>query len=233
MDVAQVPELRSVMAAKPPKELTPRPWLESRLVAIAKPKIELARALGLSNSRVHELISGARKLKLSEVDRIAAFLEWSREELLRLETGAAPRSEIVSPMQNVEIDYGKTFDLPLFGADELAGGLFSMSVRPVNTIDRSPALKGNKAAYAVYCAEDSLAPRYERGQTLVIDPTRPVAPGNDVLFVSKDGNARCIRRLVAITPTEWRVQQLTPPRIHKLPKADFPTAHKIFGSRTL
>jgi phage repressor protein C with HTH and peptisase S24 domain len=136
-------------------------------------------------------------------------------------------------VENVEIDYGRTFDLPLYGADDLGGGVFAMSEKPVNSIDRSPALKGNKAAYAVYCAEDSLAPRYERGQTLAIDPTRPVAPGNDVLFVSRDGKSRCIRRLVAVLPSEWRVQQLTPPRTYKMAKAEYPTAHKIFGSRTL
>ncbi len=233
IDSRGVAALRRVMAKKPPKTLTPRPWLEDRLQEVGKHKIDLARHLGLNNARVHEMISGARRLKLSEVDRVAAFLDWSREELIRLETGTAPTAAVVSPMKNVEIDYGQTFDLPLYGADDLGGGLFAMSAKPVNAIDRSPTLKGNKAAYAVYCAEDSLAPRYERGQTLVIDPTRPVAPGNDVLFVSKDGKARCIRRLVAVTPTDWRVQQLTPPRTYKIPKADYPTAHKIFGSRTL
>lgn len=221
------------MPKKPPKILTPRPWLESRLAEVQKTKIDLARLLGVNNSRVHEMISGERRIKLSEVDRIAAFLEWTREELIRHETDISPEFGEIAPMEGVELDYGQTYDLPLHGADDLGGGVFSMSTKPVGKIDRSPALKGNKAAYAVYCAEDSLAPRFERGQTLVIDPTRPVAPGNDVLFVSKDGKTRCIRRLVAVLPAEWRVQQLTPPRTYKIAKADYPTAHKIFGSRTL
>lgn len=211
----------------------PRPWLEQRITAVGKKKIDLARHLGVNNSRVHEMISGERKIGLGEIDRIAAFLNWSREELLDHETGLPPASTAIAPMEGIEVNYGRTYDLPLYGAEDLGGGAFIMSSKPVQTIDRSPALAGNKAAYAVYCAEDSLAPRYERGQTLVIDPTRPVAPGNDVLFVSRDGKARCIRRLVAVLPDEWRVQQLTPPRTYKLAKSEYPTAHKIFGSRTL
>lgn len=233
LEAIQESALRIVMPKTPPKPPTPRPWLEQRILAVGKNKIDLARALGLNNARVHEMISGGRRIKLSEMDRIAEFLEWSREELFEHETGLSPTSSEVTPMEGVEIDYGRTFDLPLYGAEDLGGGVFAMSDKPVGTIDRSPALKGNKAAYAVYCAEDSLAPRYERGQTLVIDPTRPVAPGNDVLFVSRDGKTRCIRRLVAVLPSEWRVQQLTPPRVYKIAKAEYPTAHKIFGSRTL
>lgn len=229
LDALKTFDLRIGMA----KARAPRPWLEARISAVGKQKIDLARALGINNSRIHEMIAGGRKIKLSEVDRVAAFLEWTREELIQHETGFSPASGEVAPMEGVELDYESKFDLPLYGAGDLGGGVFSMSGKPVGSIDRSPALKGNRTAYAVYCAEDSMSNRYERGQTLVIDPSRPVAPGNDVLFVSKDGKSRCIRRLIAVLPDGWRVRQLSPERTYKLAKNEWPTAHKVFGSRTL
>lgn len=229
LDAFQESELRIGMA----KTLTPRPWLEKRLAEVNKHKIGLARFLKINNSRIHEMISGKRKINIGEVDQIARYLEWTREELLEHETGVTPTSSEIAPMEGVVLDYEHNMDLPLYGAEDLGGGLFTMSEKPVRYIERAPPLKGIKAAYAVYCAEDSQSPRYERGETVVIDPTRPVAPGNDVLFVSKDGKARCIRRLVAVLPREWKVQQLAPPRVYKLSKSEYPTAHKVFGSRTL
>lgn len=214
------------MAVKP----IPRPWIDARLKELGKTKVDLARALGVGPARINDIVNGTRRIQLGEVDPIARFLEWPGQAVIdRIAGKANPGSEVV-PL-DVGLDYNpKLRDLPVHGAVDMGAGQFTVTEEPVDYIDRSPALRGNKHAYGLYCTQDEMSPAYDRGDTFIVDPTKPIAPGSDVLFIRTDGH-RCVRRIVEITTTHYRVRQFNPPKTQTLPMAEWPVAQKIFGSR--
>lgn len=60
-----------------------REWIEKRLKALGKKKIELARQLGLPHTRVTEIIKGTRSILSKEIPGTAMLLEMSEADLLR------------------------------------------------------------------------------------------------------------------------------------------------------
>lgn len=226
VDAAQLPTYPSTMA----KKLTPRPWIDARLKDLGKSKAGLARALGVGPARINEIVSGERRIQLGEVDPLARFLEWPGQAVIERVAGKAEPGAEVVPL-DVDLDYNpKLRDLPVYGAVDMGAGHFTISDEPVDFIDRSPALRGNKRAYGLYCTQDEMSPAYDRGDTFIVDPTKPVAPGSDALFIRTDGH-RCVRRVLDITPTAYKVRQFNPPKNQTLPMSEWTTAQKIFGSR--
>lgn len=212
------------------RKTTPRPWIEERLRELQKTKIDLSRALGVSNARVYDLIAGTRRVQLGEVDRLARFLEWPSQVVINKIAGKSVAGSDIAPL-DVELDYTPAFrDLPIFGAIDMGSGQFTLTERPVDHIDRSPSLRGNAEAYGFYCTQDTMSPAYDRGDTFIVDPTRPVAPGSDAVFVNDRGHRR-VRRVVEITADGYKVQQFNPPKTQMMSAAEWKIVHKVFGSR--
>lgn len=57
------------------EDIDPIEFLERGLKKKGKTKAGLARAMGIANARVHEMLNGKRKLKLSEVPAAERYLE--------------------------------------------------------------------------------------------------------------------------------------------------------------
>lgn len=76
---------------------------------------------------------------------------------------------------------------------------------------RPPALQSVKDAFAVYVQDDSMVPAFEPGQIVWVHPTRPVAPGNNVIIELADGQA-FIKRLVRRTVSKVVCLQWLPKR---------------------
>lgn len=64
-----------------------RKWITDRLEKIGETKASLARALDLPYPRIHEVVTGKRELKMSELPQVAAFLKMPMPELVELYTG--------------------------------------------------------------------------------------------------------------------------------------------------
>lgn len=69
-------------------------WIEDRLLALGKTKSGLAEAMGVAPSRVSEIVGGRRNIALSELDKIAQFLNLSREKVLGLALGEGADREL-------------------------------------------------------------------------------------------------------------------------------------------
>ncbi len=92
-----------------------------------------------------------------------------------------------------------TRDLPILGyvkAGELGFFLDNGDVRGYAV--RPSSLVGVKDAYAVYVHDTSMIPAFKPGRIVHVDPTRPVNPGDDVVFELDDGQA-FIKELVRRT----------------------------------
>lgn len=62
-------------------------WIERRLAELGKNKSGLAKALGLPNPRVSEILSGIRQIQVKEIPALSRFLEMDGGELLLALTG--------------------------------------------------------------------------------------------------------------------------------------------------
>lgn len=82
------------------------------------------------------------------------------------------------------------------------GEIHGMAYRP-------PALRGVEKAFAVYVNDESMLPAFEPGWVAWIHPTKPVAPGNNVIVELSDGQAY-IKRLVRRTAKQVVCMQWNP-----------------------
>lgn len=124
-------------------------------------------------------------------------------------------------------------DLPVYGTAQGANGAGAFVINmggQVDRIRRPPGLMANRDAFAIYVEGDSMEPRFEPGETVVVDPNRPVRPGDDVVLLLESPEPgqppqAYIKRLVRRGAERILVKQYNPPR-----QMEFPTAavKKIF-----
>lgn len=59
-----------------------RSWISDRIRELGKKKKDLAEVLGLPHTRISDIISGNRALKVTEVEPFASFMDMGIEEVL-------------------------------------------------------------------------------------------------------------------------------------------------------
>ncbi|MEZ5756699.1 MAG: helix-turn-helix transcriptional regulator [Emcibacteraceae bacterium] len=59
-----------------------RNWISERIKLLGKKKKDLAEILGLPHTRISDMISGTRALKITEIVKFADFMEMSVSEVL-------------------------------------------------------------------------------------------------------------------------------------------------------
>ena len=62
--------------------LKKRSWISDRIRELGKKKKDLAEVLGLPHTRISDIISGNRALKVTEVEPFANFMDMRIEEIL-------------------------------------------------------------------------------------------------------------------------------------------------------
>lgn len=126
--------------------------------------------------------------------------------------------------------------LPVFAATDIGGGLVSISEKPSEN-DALPRFAWDiPNVFGIFTVTEEMSPAYERGDRPLVNPSKPVRPGDDVLIltgeVGKGGTPRAaLRRLVAITPTHWRVKQWNPPKVKKFDRKEWPIAFRVESKR--
>ena len=184
--------------------------------------VQLAQALGLSvtwlqtNRGEKVLRSGA-----AEEDGQFAIPELGRRR--RQDAGAASSRGA----------RGRTDPLQVFSsARGGVEGALILSNEPVAWIPRDARLEGIQDAYGCFVSGDSMEPAYERGNLLLVNPTAPVAPGDDCLFLRETadgGRYVLIKRLVRMTQQGWTVRQYNPAKTYTLSRKEWQRAHLVIG----
>ena len=123
-------------------------------------------------------------------------------------------------------------DLPVYASAE--GGPSGMIVtdEPIDWVRRPEPLLSVRGAFAVYVIGDSMEPRYEQGDMILVHPSRPVQRDDDVLLVAEaedGGRAALIKRLLAWTGETWSVRQYNPPRDYDLPRSAWQQIYVVVG----
>ena len=123
-------------------------------------------------------------------------------------------------------------DLPIYAARETGRGISIDFGRPVRWTTRPEPLITVPDAFALYVLVDDMAPRFEIGDVVFVNPIRPARPGDFVLVVEKDGGtdfAR-MRRLVSRGEDGAYLERLNPPDHERLIPSDTARLHPIVGS---
>lgn len=121
-------------------------------------------------------------------------------------------------------------DLPIYASAQ--GGADGMTVipEPIDWVDRPADLLHAKEAFGVYLLGDSMHPRFEQGDMVIVSPALPPAQGNDVLICAHkpDGETTAlVKRLLRVERDAWYVEQFNPPKKYRLPKTDWQVAYPI------
>lgn len=160
---------------------------------------ELARRLEMERGTYGRIERGQRKLPFELARRIAEILDCSVDDLITGENVGSNEGLV-----RVEVPVGaeaSIVDLPVFGTSELLSTNTVKMVRTGNFVARPFNVIGNDQAYAMHVFNDLSAPRFEVGDIITVDPTRPAIAGQwAVISVRKDDD---------VLAEIWRLDHLT------------------------
>jgi transcriptional regulator with XRE-family HTH domain len=118
--------------------------------------------------------------------------------------------------------------VPLFPTEPIKeSGCFTIGSDPIDEIERPRSLDRAVAAYALYIADDSMAPEFEYGDVAFVDPRHFPVPDTTCLFTKKAGGVGTIRRLKVTSADVWEVSQWSKKAGDVLVRSEWPTAHRI------
>lgn len=196
----------------------------------------LGKKVGPYRGRVSKCLNGIGKgFSHLELAPLAEFLQWDLTRLLDVLQNAQPISRGAEAVP-MPIDVPKGPDsLALMEAKEMGGGYFSLSNEPIGATEMAASLVGVPSGFALYMVSDSMQPKYDVGQLLYIDPTRPAGVGDYALLKSRaDENGvskYAIRRILEVTDDHWKVKQFNPEKTQTFSKKEWASAFKVVGAR--
>jgi len=228
-------------------------WITDRLKSLRKTKASLAKALGVDPARVSEIVGGRRNVQVSELPVMAEMLAMTTEDLVaRLASRRAGRA--VTPPTERPVEPIETFadgfsprpvdlpppsqtprNLPVYGT--AMGGLdgaFEMNGQVMDYVERPPSLAGAKNAYGIYVQGDSMAPRFETGWLLHVNPNRPVRRGDNVVIQVRNADEHTaplayVKVFECATPSKLVVSQFNPIRTLEWPIEAVVSVHRVVG----
>jgi len=117
---------------------------------------------------------------------------------------------------------GDRLDLPVYASAQ--GGQTGMviSYEPIDWVKRPEPLFNVKNGFGMYVVGDSMFPAYRQGDMILIHPSKPANPGDDVLVVKKNGSTQefeaLVKTLISTNSKEIRLAQYNPSDEFSIPK---------------
>lgn len=196
----------------------------------------VAKLVGVTPQAVNQWCRGKTMPLRPTLAKLAALLGTTVEMLTSLDAGDVIQPANVSSLDphtrsadavpsNVEPApqegpvLGRA-DMPVFASAEGGDGEVLVTYEPIDYIRRPAFLEHVRDAFAMYVVNDSMSPRFEPGDLLLVNPGKPVRPRDDVLVVlSADGveHRMLVKRLVKRTREKVVLQQFNPRGEFSLP----------------
>jgi transcriptional regulator with XRE-family HTH domain len=132
-------------------------------------------------------------------------------------------------------DPGRYEELPVFGADDHGDGIMTVSLAPVDFINRPAPLEYVRGAYGLIVVSEQMTPEFELGDVVLVNPHLPPVPQSSCIFyaIDKDRTNSRLRRLLKVTRSEWQVKAWNPPPGAEaeaiLPRDIWSKCHRIVG----
>lgn len=199
-------------------------------------QVEIGGLFGISREAVSLWENDTNAPTADKLGRIAAETHVSSEWLIsgrgRME-GAPP------PMASMPIEAqpGERHMIPVLGMG--AGGpdgIFEWNGEEIDRVERPEFLIGVSEAYALQVAGASMAPRYNDGELLFVNPTKAIHPGcfTVVQFYTDEGESAprvLVKQFVGRAPIQSTFRQFNPPQEIKIPTQQIAAVHRIVGTR--
>ncbi len=172
----------------------------------------LAAVMGLDPAAVNRMLHGRRGIMAEEIPMIEAYLG----QKLDFVSSGAPAAAATPAVP------------------ALPDSMAPIPVRSLQgdaTIDwtaRHPAQAGIADAFAIYVGDDSMAPRYLRGETVYVHPHRPPRAPQDMVLQSVSG-AMTLCRLAAQSGDRLHLQFFNPPREEILAQSSLRAVYAVVG----
>lgn len=134
-------------------------------------------AINIDKTGVSRLLSGNRTLKMREGLKIAEYLGVSTPFGFAEEEAAftpAPKSPLAPVYRAAPGNDRTPVTFRIFRKE-----------RPVDYKARAAHFASAAQAFGIYVQDDLMAPRFKPGELIFVDPSRPIAPGDDILFIAK------------------------------------------------
>ena len=207
--------------------------IESAMMRAGKKPVDIARHLKISESAVSQWFSkdtGPKSVRLSD---LAHFLSTTVDTLITESDsplGGPPSLPASAGPGLVRVERP---DLAVYAS--AAGGpegAWVLSSDAIAWIQRDQRLVGVRDAFACYVVGESMAPAYEQGNLLLVNPAVPPNAGDDCLFVQETADGQryaLIKRLVRFNATSWTVKQWNPDKTFSLPRRDWQRALLVIG----
>ena len=168
-------------------------------------------------------VSAAWEEGPTDVERIAAMVSRDEQERLRTRTTARP------------VETSGRRDLPVYSSAEGGGDGMIVIPEAIDWIVRPEGVLNVQDSFAIYVVGDSMEPRIEHGERVIVDPSRPIRQNDDVVFIKvlpDETWLALIKRLVRRTEKHWVVKQYNPVKEFKLDRSEWVKAYVIV-SRTV
>jgi transcriptional regulator with XRE-family HTH domain len=122
-------------------------------------------------------------------------------------------------------------DFPIYAAAQGGPeGALVMDWNPVEYIARPERFIGITDAWGVVIVDSSMSPEFEHGDTALVNPRLKPERGRTHVFVRRtetDETLMLIKRLEAVTDTEWKVMQYEPKQKFSLKRSEWQQCFRI------
>ena len=217
-------------------------------------QVELGREFGVTKSAVNQWESGKNVPDQRKLQRLAQILGLDPALIVRLAaspgtvqgtaTGATAAAQAPSAepgpeatanlpsvrMTPVPLPVGAA-DVPVWASAQAGeDGALVLTPDPIDYIHRSERMRDVRNPFAFYVVGSSMSPAIEHADQVVVNPSLPVRPGGDCVFIQQqpDGTfLALVKRLVRQNADQWRVRQYNPPRDYDLSRKKWSRAHVI------
>ena len=122
-------------------------------------------------------------------------------------------------------------DLPIYASAQGGQGEIIINYDPIDYVQRPSPLENVKGGYAMYIVGDSMAPAFEQGDLVLVNPHLPYKANDDVLIFKDHDHehAAVVKRLVKATADLWHLKQFNPDKTFTLSRKEWPKWQVIVG----
>ncbi len=124
-------------------------------------------------------------------------------------------------------------DLPVFGTAQGGAGALIVTDQAVDYVVRPAPLLRVRDGYGMIVSGDSMSPKIENGDTVLVNPHLPHRNGDTCVFRNHqdDGTVLAIvKTLRRFTDDTWFVRQYNPPKDYQLKRSEWQVCHVTVGS---
>jgi phage repressor protein C with HTH and peptisase S24 domain len=128
---------------------------------------------------------------------------------------------------------GEVRDLPVYGVAQGGKGAMVVSSEAVDWIVRPSSLSRVRDGYGIIVVGDSMSPKIDSGDTVLVNPHRAHRSGDTCIFRNHadDGTVLiCVKELVRETNDLWYVKQHNPKKTFTLKKSQWQVCHVAVGN---